>query len=190
MARQRVEEGQQQMEGMLDTMGSIHSNMQEIITISQLIEEISSQTSLLSLNASIEAARAGNSGKGFAVVAQQIGALAQQTADALLKTGEIIDKTSQTIELGVQTAKDTAASFRNVNKATADFTNISNTMLHITSEQKEAISMASEEVSTVLSIADTNQQFAKETDETAAASLKQAEDLEQIVSTVKLREDL
>ena len=177
------------MKEMLDTMSSIQSDMQEIITISQLIEDISSQTSLLSLNASIEAARAGDSGRGFAVVAQQIGALAQQTAEALLKTGAIISKASQSIELGMLTAKDTASSFQNVNEATTDFTEISDTMLHITLEQKNAIATASDEVDTVLSIADTNQQFAKETDETAAASLRQAEDLEQIVSTVKLRKN-
>ena len=87
----------------------------------------------------------------------------------------------------MRTAKDTAVSFRYVNEATADFTEISNTMLHITLEQKDAIVTASEEVGTVLSIADTNQQFAQETDETAAVSLQQIEGLEQIVAMVKLR---
>ena len=187
-ARQRVEEGRRQMGDMLSTMNSIHDDMQEIITISQLIEEISTQTSLLSLNASIEAARAGESGRGFAIVAQQIGVLADQTADALTKTGAIIGKASQSIAQGMKTAEDTAESFRNVNKATTDFTEISNNMIHITVEQKEAIENVSEEVRTVLSIADTNQEFAKETDETASVSLKQAEELEQIVSMVKLRE--
>lgn len=188
-ARERVEEGRQQMGDMLSTMNSIHDDMQEIITISQLIEEISSQTSLLSLNASIEAARAGEAGKGFAIVAQQIGVLADQTAEALNKTSDIIGKASQSIEQGMRTAEDTAESFRNVNKATADFTEISDNMLHITMQQKEAIETVSEEVRTVLSIADTNQGFARETDETASVSLKQAEELEQIVSMVKLREE-
>lgn len=187
-AEQRVEEGRLQMGDMLQTMDSIHADMREIVTISQLMEEISSQTSLLSLNATIEAARAGESGRGFAIVAQQIGQLADQTADALHKTGEIIEKVSRSIEQGMRTAEDTAKSFDNINSATAEFTEISNNMTHITMEQKEAIETVSEEVRTVLSIADTNQQFAKDTDETASISLKQAEELEQIVSMVKLRD--
>lgn len=184
-----VEEGIQQMDDMLVTMDSIYNDMQEIITISHLIEEIASQTSLLSLNASIEAARAGDAGKGFAVVAQQISLLSDQTADALDKTSEIIGKASLSIEQGMKNAKETAASFQDVRKATSDFTVISNNMTHITVEQKEAIDMVSEEVHTVLNIANTNQELAKETDETAALSLKQAEELEQIVSAVKLKED-
>lgn len=187
-ARVRVDEGQQQMGDMLATMDSIHRDMQEIITISQLIEDISSQTSLLSLNASIEAARAGETGKGFAVVAQEIGQLAQQTAAALEKTGQIIGKASASIDQGMKTAQDTAESFRNVNRATNDFTEISDNLIQITLQQKDAIRTASQEVQTVLSIADTNQQFAKETDETAAVSLQQVEELEQIVSRVKLRQ--
>lgn len=186
-ARVRVDEGQRQMEDMLGTMDSIHRDMQEIITISQLIEDISSQTSLLSLNASIEAARAGEAGKGFAVVAQEIGKLAHQTASALEKTGEIIGKASASIDQGMRTAQDTAESFRNVNQATSEFMEISDNLIQITLLQKDAIQTASQEVQTVLSIADTNQQFAKETDETAAVSLQQVEALEQIVSTVKLR---
>ncbi len=183
-----VEEGIRQMDDMLLTMDSIDHDMQEIITISHLMEEIASQTSLLSLNASIEAARAGDAGKGFAVVAHQISLLAEQTADALDKTGEIIGKASLSIEQGMKNAKETADSFQEVKKATSDFTAISDNMTHITVEQKEAIGMVSDEVHTVLDIATTNQELAKETDETAALSLQQAEELEQIVSAVKLKE--
>lgn len=188
IAEQRVEEGKRQMDDMLSTMDSIHNDMQEIITISHLIEEISSQTSLLSLNASIEAARAGEAGKGFAVVAQQIGLLAEQTADALHKTGEIIEKASFSIGQGMVTAKDTAESFQNIKKAAEDFADISDNMARITVEQKEAIVMVSDEVGKVLAIADTNQGLAKETDENASLSLNQAEELKQIVSAVKLKE--
>lgn len=188
IAEQRVEEGKKQMDDMLSTMDSIHNDMQEIITISHLIEEISSQTSLLSLNASIEAARAGEAGKGFAVVAQQIGLLAEQTTDALHKTGEIIEKVSFSIGQGMVTARDTAESFQNIKEAAEDFSDISDSMARITVEQKEAIVMVSDEVGTVLAIADTNQGLAKETDENASLSLKQAEELKQIVSAVKLKE--
>lgn len=188
VAGQRVEDGKKQMDDMLSTMDSIHNDMQEIITISRLIEEISSQTSLLSLNASIEAARAGEAGKGFAVVAQQIGVLADQTADALQKTGKIIEKASLSIEQGMVTAKSTEESFQNIKEATANFSNISDSMIHITVEQKEAITVVSDEIDTVLAIADTNQGLAKETDETASLSLKQAEELKHIVSAVKIKE--
>ena len=188
VAELRVEEGKRQMDDMLVTMESIHDDMQEIITISQLIEEIASQTSLLALNASIEAARAGDAGKGFAVVAQQIRVLSDQTAEALDKTGKIIDKASVSIEQGVRTANETAESFLTIKEAAADFSGISDNMTRITMEQKEVIELVSEEVQTVLAIADTNQGLARETDETAALSLRQAEELEKIVSAVKLRE--
>lgn len=184
----KVDEGKTQMDSMLSTMNSIYNDMQEIMTISGLIEEISSQTSLLALNASIEAARAGESGKGFAVVAQQIGTLAEQTADALKKTGEIISQANLSIENGLKTANETGESFENVRQATEQFAEISDDMTHIAAEQKKTIQIVSEEVERVLTIADVNQGLAKETDEIAAKSLEQAEQLDDIVSAVKLRE--
>lgn len=189
-AEKKVALGQEQMNSMLGTMNTIYANMQEIIKISQMIEEISTETSLLALNASIEAARAGETGRGFAVVAQQIGVLADQTADALRQTGEIIEQSNRSIEEGLKTAEVTAESFEEIDLATDGFTAVSKQIEEIAKEQKDAVLLVEKEISTVLDIANTNRKLAEETDETAARSLKQAEELKQVVESVKLREEV
>lgn len=185
----KVSQGKEQMDSMLETMNNIYSNMQDIIKISELIEDISSQTSLLSLNASIEAARAGESGRGFAIVAQQIGMLSEQTAAALKQTKEIIGQANISIEEGLKTAKTTAESFQEINMATEEFTDISRQIESVAAEQKNAVHLVTQEITTVLNIANTNQKLAEETDKTASHSLMQAEELEQVVASVKLREE-
>ncbi|MCR4791320.1 MAG: HAMP domain-containing protein [Lachnospiraceae bacterium] len=83
----------------------------EISKFTATIQEIASQTNLLSLNASIEAARAGEMGKGFAVVAGEIGILAHQSADSATQIKSIVDRLLSDVASSVQALSELKSSF-------------------------------------------------------------------------------
>jgi len=83
-------------------MGDIHQQSREIGEIVGLIDGIAFQTNILALNASVEAARAGDQGRGFAVVAQEVRALAQRSAESARQIKRIIGESAQKIEAGTQ----------------------------------------------------------------------------------------
>jgi len=86
---------------MLETINAqITDNSNDIISVISIIENFFDQINLLSLNATIEAARAGEHGKGFAVVAEEVGKLAEHSAQELKQIHEIIDKNKDDVEEG------------------------------------------------------------------------------------------
>lgn len=187
-AHEKTAMGDEYMQSMLDTMSQIHAAVEEISQISKLIQDISSQTNLLSLNASIEAARAGEAGRGFAIVASEIGNLSGQTAEALQQTGTIIQNSADIIQKGLETANQTADAFRQIQQVTDQYREISARLSETVQEQTTAVTSVNDQLLSLEKIADINKNLATETDKMASASLAQSEGLKDYVAQVKIKE--
>lgn len=102
------------MEVLVQAMSRINETSEKIGAIITQIEDIASQTNLLSLNASIEAARAGEAGKGFAVVADQIRNLAEQSAKSAVDSKALIEAAIHEVGDGNMYAEKASTSLREV----------------------------------------------------------------------------
>lgn len=188
-ANEKTMLGDSNMQSMLDTMDQIHAAVNEISQISLLIENISKQTNLLSLNASIEASRAGESGRGFAVVADEIRQLSDQTANALKQTGEIIKHAADIIGKGLETANQTAVAFQEIQNVTEQYRLISDQLSATVLEQTTAVTNVNRQLESLKNIAEENSTLAEETNKMAADSLAQSNSLKEYVAQVKIREN-
>lgn len=113
-------EGNISMRKVLEAMGSIEQRSGEISQVISVIEQIAEQTNLLSLNASIEASRAGENGRGFGVVASEIGKLAARCTQAVQSTSGLINSTVSAIHYGSLMANNTAGNFERIVKVSEE----------------------------------------------------------------------
>ena len=94
-----------EMQEMLSSMEEITLTSSEIRKVIKSIDEIAFQTNILSLNAAVEAARAGNQGKGFAVVADEVRELANKSTSSAKESESLIKNSLRAVENGEETAR-------------------------------------------------------------------------------------
>lgn len=184
---QCIQDANTQMTSLSSAMDNINANAEEITKIAKAIEDIAFQTSILALNASIEASRAGSAGKGFAVVAAQVKDLASKSAEAAQNATEMVAHTSNMIQTGVRLTADTADSLRAISSVSDEITAISDRLVTAVQDQKNALSIMDERIETISGIADQNLQNASEIDQSSGMLAREAETLQSHVRKFVLK---
>ena len=109
-----VEYTRSQMDKAVVAMKDISKASEEIKTIVKALDDITSETSLLALNASIEAARAGEAGRGFAIVAENVSKLAEASSKSTDTIGKLVENALDCVLRGTQIVDDAAESLNEI----------------------------------------------------------------------------
>lgn len=182
-----MKKSNQQVDKMIEAMHQIKSASYEIESMVGMIQDISTQTNLLSLNASIEAARAGEAGKGFAVVANTVKELADSSAEATETTKQLVVQAIEAVEHGTMIADETAQVLAELIKQTKKVVSIIEEMSKATEIETESIKQVADRMDDITAIINNNTVAIADSDETATELKNQAETLKELLYKFKIR---
>ena len=181
-----ADKSQKNLHDLIDAMEVIKVTSLKIQNIIGAIEDIATQTNLLSLNASIEAARAGEAGRGFAVVADQIGKLATDSARSAVDTKTLIVDSIDQIHYGSNITAKTVDSIKEVLVSMAEFEVVSKNTSDTSRNQADMLNQIQVAIGQISNIVQNNSSTAEETSATSQELSTQAEYLKQEVNKFKL----
>lgn len=187
--QQQARNSGEEMKGLTDAMQRINETSKQISDIIGEIEDIASQTNLLSLNAAIEAARAGEAGRGFAVVAEQIRKLADDSAQSAVHTRELIETSLQEIERGNQITDKTAEALQKVVEGIEDLANESKKAMEESNAQADAMAQIEQGIEQISTVVQNNSATAEETSATSEELSAQATNMNELTDAFQLRSE-
>ncbi len=181
-AGQKLMQGNAKMEELKEAIKEISRCSEEIGTIISAIEDIATQTNLLSLNAAIEAARAGEAGKGFAVVAEQVKKLAEESATAAGQTTHLIETTIAAVDKGIVIAEETAEDMNEVMEGARNATIKMSAIAEVLVKEAKEIQAVDDKIETVSEVVSNN---SAASEETAAVSEEQSAQVQTMVELME-----
>lgn len=176
-AKTFADKGNTEMQTMLDLMQELKRSSGEIGKIIKVIDEIAFQTNILSLNAAVEAARAGDAGKGFAVVAEEVRNLAQRSAQAAKDTSEIIENNINLSEKCLEITQQVGGSLVEIKDETHKVSELLDEISTATQEQEIGINQINKAIQQMEQVLQINAV-------TAQASAGSAEQVSEFTNTL------
>ena len=185
---QYIEESNREMENLIHAMSDIRYSSDEIEKIVKTIEDIASQTNLLSLNASIEAARAGDAGKGFAVVANEIRKLAAKSAEAVNQTTALIESSQKAVANGMEITDNTAKSLVAVVKRSEEILSSMDKISNASQNQKVVLEQLTQNIDLISNVVQSNASSAQNSAMTSVELSSQSKRLHDLVNAFHLKQ--
>lgn len=179
--------GNEKMKSMQEAMREISNSSASIAKIIKVIDDIAFQTNILSLNAAVEAARAGQAGKGFAVVAQEVRTLAAKSAKAAKETTQLIEDSGKRVEVGAKIADETAAELEKIMKSIQETAKLVGEISEASLKQATGIAQIDKGLEQVSTVVQTNSATAEESAAASEQLSAQAQALHNMVAQFKLQ---
>jgi methyl-accepting chemotaxis protein len=173
----KIKEGAMELTRIVDAVQAIKKEHETMNAVVKNIDDIAFQTNILSLNAAIEAARAGAAGKGFSVVAEEVNELASKSAQSAQQTGELIEASAAKVDSGVIVAKAAAESFERIVSEIVASADVMNEISAASALQSNEISGLNDDLSTMKTVIEHTAHSVKISTEVSHQLSKQAENL-------------
>ena len=181
-----IQLGNAQMKKLVGAMSKIADTSSEIEKIIKAIEDIAFQTNILSLNAAVEAARAGSAGKGFSVVADEVRNLASKSAAAAKDTTALIQSPIGAIEAGDKMVAETEKALGNISQKAGAVAKLVNEIAEASSSQASSIEQIDTGINQISSVIQSNSATSEESAASSEELSAQAVMLQTLVSRFKL----
>lgn len=184
-----VQRGGEDMRGMTQAMERISAKSQEIVKTIHVIDDIASQTNILALNASVEAARAGAAGKGFAVVAEEVRNLAAKSAAAAKRTGDLVEESANAVREGVRIVQTTDEAFRALVTDARQTAGLVVEIASASAKQAETVQQVSLGIEQIAGVVQNTSATAQQSAAASEQLLGQAELLHRLVARFRLTQE-
>ena len=175
------------MEELTAAMENISKSSAQIGGIIKTIENISSQTNILALNATVEAARAGEAGKGFSVVADEVRSLANKSSEAAKNITDLIEESMNLVDQGMALSEETTNALLGVVKGAKVATEMIDRIADAAVSQSQSIKQVTLGMEQISEVVQTNASTAEKSAASAEELYGQAEEMLVAVQRFKLR---
>jgi methyl-accepting chemotaxis protein len=177
-----AQEGGKSILEMQEKMEAISKSATNISEITGLIDSIAFQTNILALNASVEAARAGDHGRGFAVVAQEVRNLATRAGDSAKNIRTLVDDSVRQTQEGGELLEKVVANMKTIQASVTQVSDVVGEITAGTKEQSTGISQVNVAVAEMDTMTQQNAAMVSQSSTLASNMQEAAQDLDRILS--------